>query len=105
MEKCPFVNMDDYSVIPSCAKNGTICSFVRRCGDKRIWLPLNGMDSCKLRKPPIPDGAYRVLFRKNDKLFVTVGKFTYEIEYGEKDTPEYVFLEKADDGYKIIKEV
>lgn len=99
---CPYVKIIGYHEMPICEKKNNICPMMRRCTTYTKWLPLNGMDNCKIKtEVELPKGAYKVCFKKHNILYIEVGDKIVTLPYHENDTPQYVFLTKRNGKYKL----
>lgn len=101
---CPYVKIIGYQDMPICEKKNTVCPMMRRCTTRTTWLPLNGMDGCKIKNEvEMPKGAYKVRFKKHGILYIEVGDQIVTLAYNGEDTPQYVFLTKRNGEYKLKK--
>lgn len=101
---CPHVKIINYKEPPVCEVNNGICPYMRRCTTQMTWLPLNGMNGCKIKESfGIPKGAHKVRFKKHGMLYVEYGDHVITIPYEGEDTPAYVFLTKRNGVIKLKK--
>ena len=101
---CKYCNIAEYNKFCTCAKNGEICPFVRRCTNERRWKPLDTMSKCKLGKDEVvvPKGQNKVRFALHGELYVEDGEFVYSIKNPYDYVPEFVEIVDID-GIKYIK--
>lgn len=101
---CKYCNVAGYNEYCTCAKNGEICPFVRRCMNEKRWKPLDAMNKCKLGKDEVvvPKGKNKVRFALHEELYVEVGEFVYNIKNPYDHVPEFVEIVDID-GIKYIK--
>lgn len=103
---CPYCNISDYMSFCTCSITNEMYGMVRRCSEKRRYVPTAHMSNCKIRKEKDnmkPEGSYKVRFCKRNILFVEIDDYVIEIENIYPEVPEYVYLIKKD-GKRVLKD-
>lgn len=96
---CPDCIITEYAK-PCICKQGNICAYMRRCTDKMKWIPLDGMDKCKLRSDN-QHGNVRMVYE--GYLYIDVDDTTIKIKNPYNYEPTNVDLIKDENGEYIIK--
>ena len=102
---CEYCEIGDYFGTCRCAKENSICPFMRRCNVEKRWLPLNTMDGCRIRteveKVDMVDGKYNVLFEKNGQLYVDVDDNVVKVNNPFEAMPRTVNVNAVDGVYYV----
>lgn len=107
MSFCEYCEVKSYSEPCICLKQNDICPLVRRCTKSPIWLPLNAMDSCALRKKimskeiDLKDNEYKVNHINKNHLYIEIGDSMIKLQNPYDYEPQKVELIKVDGEFHI----
>lgn len=104
MKLCEYCQIGSYTGYCTCLKTMDICPLVRRCSERRTWLPLESMGQCVKRQVTVnrkedielKAGEYLVEYVQNGKLYVNVDGGLIRILNPYDHEPQKVKLAKVD---------
>lgn len=72
---CPYCKVLSYQENCRCEILEDICPLVRRCTIKPVWLPLESMSGCRLRRNGENMYKNKIRFEKNGELYIENGDY------------------------------